>query len=148
MKAKLKVLLPGFSGNMDDVVIYYNSHLNKYITRRKVKPKTTPDNTVVKEIHAFRRRIEVSEAYLDDCREYIKRYNRKYRSQGRAYSTWPNVFMKVMRAQLKANPNLDLTTLSRSEIEAQQLPCRTLFNAVAAGYLETVPHFDELHAPI
>jgi len=38
MKAKLKVLLPGFTGNMDDVVIYYNSKLGKYIARKKVKP--------------------------------------------------------------------------------------------------------------
>lgn len=29
MKAKLKVLLPGFNGNMDDVVIYYDAKLNK-----------------------------------------------------------------------------------------------------------------------
>jgi len=37
MKAKVKLALPGFAGNMDDMVIYYNSKLNKLITKRKGK---------------------------------------------------------------------------------------------------------------
>lgn len=44
MKAKLKVMLPGFTGNMDDVVINYNAKLNRVIARKKVKPKFTPEN--------------------------------------------------------------------------------------------------------
>lgn len=68
MKAKLKVLLPGFTGNMDDVVIYYNSKLGKYIARKKVKPTFTPDHSLTQEMHTFRRRISVSEDYIDDCR--------------------------------------------------------------------------------
>lgn len=145
MKARLKVLLPGFTGNMDDVVIYYNSKLNKYIARRKVKPKFTPDNSLVKEIHAFRRRIQVSEAYLDDCREYIRLFNQKFRRQGRAMSTWPNVYMKVMRA-LKTNyPEINFKTLTRDEIINHGLPCRTIAAAVEAGYLEKVPEYDGLN---
>jgi hypothetical protein len=76
MKAKLKVLLPGFTGNMDDVVIYYNSKLNKYIARKKVMPKFTLDHSLTQDMHAFRRRIAVSEEYIEDCREYIKLFNR------------------------------------------------------------------------
>ena len=98
MKAKLKVLLPGFTGNMDDVVIYYNSKLNKYIAHRKVKPKFTPVHSLTQKMHAFRRRIRVSEAYLNDFRRYIELFNRKIRKQGRAMNTWPNVYMKIMRA--------------------------------------------------
>ena len=41
MKAYVKLTLPGFTGNMDDVVRYYNSHLNNYIVRKKVVPKYT-----------------------------------------------------------------------------------------------------------
>jgi hypothetical protein len=144
MKAKLKVLLPGFTGNMDDVVIYYNSKLNKYIARRKVKPKFTPDNSIVKEIHAFRRRIKVSEAYLDDCREYIRLFNQKFRRQGRAMSTWPNVYMKVMRALKKQNPDIDFKTLTREDVQNQNLPCLTIAAAVDAGYLEKVPEYEKL----
>jgi len=144
MKAKVKLLLPGFTGNMDDVVIYYNSKLNKLITRRKVKPKFTPDNTIVQEIHAFRRRIEVSEAYINDCREYIKLFNRKFRKQGRAMSTWPNVYMKVMRALKNQYPEISFGSLTREEVLEKNLPCKTISDAVNAGYLERIPGYDKL----
>jgi hypothetical protein len=144
MKAKLKVLLPGFTGNMDDVVIYYNSKLNKYIARKKVKPKFTPDNSIVKEIHAFRRRIQVKEAYINDCREYIRLFNQKFRRQGRAMSTWPNVYMKVMRALKKQHPEVDFKTLTREDVIGQDLPCKTVADAVRAGYLEQVQGFEGL----
>ncbi|GAB1469046.1 hypothetical protein MASR2M64_18190 [Candidatus Cloacimonadota bacterium] len=148
MKATLKVMLPGFTGNMDDVVIYYNSKLNKYIARRKVIPKFTPDNSIVKEMHAFRRRIKVTKAYLDDCREYIRLFNSKFRKQGRAMSTWPNVFMKVMRATKKQYPELDFKVLTREEVIALQLPCRTIAESVRSGYLEQVPVFENLSASL
>lgn len=144
MKASIKVLLPGFTGNMDDVVIYYNAQLNKYIARRKVMPKFTPSNEIVKDINAFRRRINVSEAYLDDCREYIKLYNRKFRRQGRAMSTWPNVYMKIMRALKKQYPEIDFMALTREDVIERNLPCRTVAAAVEAGYLEKVPGFEKL----
>lgn len=144
MKAKLKVLLPGFAGNMDYVVIYNNARLNKYIARTKVKPKFTPDNFIVKDIHAFRRRIKVSDAYIDDCREYIRLFNQKFRRQGRAMSTWPIVYMKVMRALKKQYPEIDFINLTREDLAGQDLPCKTITAAVEAGYLEKVPGYDSL----
>lgn len=145
MKAKLKVLLPGFTGNMDDVVVYYNSKLNKYIARKKVKPKFTPDHSLTQEMHTFRRRIGVRLEYIDDCREYIKLYNRKFRRQGRAMSTWPNVYMKIMRALKKQYPEIDFKTLSRDDVIERNLPCRSVAAAVDAGYLEKVPGCERLN---
>lgn len=144
MKAKLKVLLPGFTGNMDDVTIYYNSKLNKYIARKKVKPKFTPDHSLIQEMHSFRRRIKVTQGYLDDCREYIRLFNQKFRRQGRAMSTWPNVFMKIMRALKKNYPDIDFLTLTRDVVLEWDLPCRTVAAAVRAGYLEAVPGYEKL----
>lgn len=129
---------------MDDVVIYYNAKLNSYIVRRKVIPRHTPDNTIVVEIHAFRRRIGVTEDYLDNCREYIRLFNQKFRKQGRAMSTWPNVYMKIMRALKVHYPGIDFKTLTRQDIIDLQLPCKTVADAVRAGYLETVPGFEKL----
>ena len=143
MKAKLKVLL---TGNMDDVVIYYNSKLGKYIARKKVKPTFTPDHSLTQEMHAFRRRIDVSEGYIDDCREYIVLYNRKFRRQGRAMSTWPNVYMKIMRALKKQYPETDFSTLTREAVIERNLPCKTVATAVDAGYLEKVPGSEKLNS--
>jgi len=144
MKAYVKLMLPGFTGNMDDVVIYYNVHLNKYIARRKVIPKYTPSNEIIKEIFAFAKRIELSESYLNDCREYIWQFNRKNRRQDRAMNTWPNVFMKVMRATMKSYPDLDLKTLTREEIIARNLPCSSIYESINAGYLEKVRNYNKL----
>jgi hypothetical protein len=148
MKAKLNVLLPGFTGNMDDVVVYYNSKLNKYIARKKVMPTFTPDHSLTQEMHAFRRRIAVSEGYIEDCREYIKLYNRKFRRQGRAMSTWPNVYMKIMRALKKQYPEIDFATLTREEVIERNLPCKTVAAAVEAGYLEKVQSCETLNMVI
>ena len=144
MKAKLKVLLPGFTGNIDDVVVYYNSKLNKYIARKKVKPKFTPDHSLTQEMHAFRRRISVSDDYIEDCREYIRLFNQRFRRQGRAMSTWPNVYMKNMRALKSQYPELDFETLTREEVIERNLPCKTVAAAVEAGYLEKVPGCEKL----
>jgi hypothetical protein len=130
------------------VVVYYNSKLNKYIARKKVKPKFTPDHSLTQEMHAFRRRISVSEDYIDDCRDYIKLFNRKFRRQGRAMSNWPNVYMKIMRALKKHYPDLDFTTLIREEVLERNLPCRTVAAAVEAGYLEKVPGYERLNKNI
>ncbi len=138
MKAKVKLMLPGFTGNMDDVVIYYNAHLNKYIARKKVMPTFTPDNQIVKDIFAFARRIELSEGYLNDCRKYIKLFNSKNRRHGRAMSTWPNVFLKVMRKMINEHLDIDIKTLTREEIIEKNLPCRNIAAAIEAGYLEKV----------
>jgi len=145
MKARVKMMLPGFTGNMDDVVVYYNAHLGKYIARKKVTPKFTPENESMQQINAFARRIELSEAYKDDCRRYIKLYNQKNRRHGRAMSTWPNVFMKVMRAFLKEHPDLDLANLSREEIISRELPFKSVADVVRVGYLDKVPGYEFLN---
>ena len=107
-------------------------------------PKFTPSNDIVKDIFAFAHRIELSEGYLDDCRRYIKLYNQKNRRNGRAMSTWPNVFLKLMRAMMTEYPELDLATLTMDEVVTKKLPCRSIAEAVQAGYLEKVPGYEFL----
>ncbi|MDI9525161.1 MAG: hypothetical protein QM218_06660, partial [Candidatus Cloacimonadota bacterium] len=59
-------------------------------------------------------------------------------------STWPNVYMKLMRALKGQYPELDFKTLTREEVLERQLPCRTIAAAVEAGYLEKVPGYENL----
>ena len=59
-------------------------------------------------------------------------------------STWPNVYMKIMRALKAQYPELDFKTLTREEIIEQNLPCITVAAAVDAGYLEKVPGYERL----
>ncbi len=59
-------------------------------------------------------------------------------------NTWPNVFMKVMRATMKSYPDLDLKTLTREDIITMNLPCRSIYESISARYLEKVRDDDKL----
>jgi len=67
---KLNLRLPGFMGNLDVVVTYYNSHLNKYIASWKVIPKYTPPRKLTKKSLLLPNALRL-ESYLNDCRKYI-----------------------------------------------------------------------------
>jgi len=148
MKATVKTVLPGFTGNMDDVVIYYNDRLNCMIARRKVMPRTSPSNLEMKALYAFARRIGLSEAFKEDARTYIRLFNRKFRRNNRSHSSWPSIWVKLMRAMMKAYPGLNIATLTREEAINQQLPCISIASAIDAGYLPAVPGYQGLTAMI
>ena len=148
MQPKVKMNIPQFDNKDGNYVIYYNSKLDKYISRRKVIPKPTVSNAIMQEIFDFAKRIGLSEEYKEDCRKYIHRYNREYHSQGKPMSTWPNVFLKIMRATLKDYPDLDLKKLSKEDIVKQILPCRSIASAIEAGYLKKVRDWRKLIALI
>ena len=148
MKATVKLALPGYTGNMDDLVIYYNSKLNKLIARRKGASSYVPDHRITKDIYAFARRINLSADYKKDCDKYINAYNSKNRRNGKAMSSWPSVWMKVMRAQKKLLPELDLNTLTREQAIEANLGCISVAKAVDAGFLEKVPDHQKLISQI
>ncbi|MDP3115386.1 MAG: hypothetical protein Q8M98_11555 [Candidatus Cloacimonadaceae bacterium] len=148
MKATVKVMLPGYTGNMNDITFYFNRKLNCMVARKKVMPKFVPSHEPMQQIFAFARRIGLSEAYKQDCNLYIDRYNQKNRKHHRAHSSWPSIFAKLMFAQLIAKPDLDLTTLTRDAAIAQNLPCRSIAASIQAGLLEKVRDGEMLTNPI
>ena len=144
MKAKVKLALPGFTGNMDDMVIYYNSQLNCLIARKKPQVKNKIDGSFGREIFAFARRIHLSAAYKADCARYIKAFNGKNRCKGRALVSWPALWMMIMRAQARDLPELNIKELSREEAIVQNLNCLSIARAVDAGYIEPVKGCEQL----
>ncbi len=138
MKARIKATLPGYTGNMDDVVIYFNSKLNCMIARRKVTPSYIPPNSDISAMYEYARRIDLSKAFKEDCNRYITAYNSKNRRKGKALSSWPAIWMKMMKAFGKDYPDIDLNTLTREYVIEHDLPIRNLASAVERGYLEKV----------
>ena len=63
-------------------------------------------------------------------------------------STWPNVYLKVMRDMLKNYPDLDIKKLTREEIIKKNLPCQSIASAIQAGYLKKVRDWRELTGSI
>lgn len=145
MKASLKLSLPGFTGRMKDADISYDPSLNLYTVRkRRASSSQVPDSTDVKAAFAFARRIILSESFLEDCHQYIKAYNVRYRRENKSLSAWSAIWMKMMKAQIKALPDLDLATITREECIASKIPCRSLSTAVEAGFLVPVPGHQKL----
>lgn len=73
MKPKVKMNIPKLDGNEEKYVTYYNSHLDKYISRRKVIPKPTINNELMKEIFNFAKRIGISEEYKEAFYRHLVR---------------------------------------------------------------------------
>lgn len=145
MKAALKLTLPGFTGRMKNVDITYDPNQNLYTARKiKATPKHIPDTSDVTAAFAFARRIVLSEAFLNDCRKYIAAYNVHYRKQNKSLTSWSSIWLKMMKAQHKAYPDLDLDSISREEFISRKLPCRSIATAVEAGFLKYVPGFQKL----
>ena len=145
MKAKVKLALPGFAGQMDDMIIYYNSKLNKLIARRKVTPKKVPANNDFIALGKLQKSLNLSEGYIENCRRYIDLYNQKNRRYGKAMSSWNNVFIKVMMKMKLAYPEVNFDTLTRKDIISHDYPCRTIAKAVEANLLEKVKGYENLN---
>ncbi|HPF08315.1 MAG TPA: hypothetical protein PL020_01115 [Candidatus Cloacimonadota bacterium] len=139
MKAKVKLALPGFAGNMNDLVIYCNRQLDKLIARKKAIPPVTPDPGVMKDAFALARRISLSDAFKQDCRSYIRAYNTHFRRNGYKLSAWSNVWLRILRGLLKREPEVELRSLSRSDLHA--LGCGSISSAVDSGLLDKVPGY-------
>jgi hypothetical protein len=146
MKAKVKLALPGYAGNMDDMVIYYNTRLNCLVARRKVTPKSTPSNACFRAAVRLAKTLGLSEGYIGDCRGYVLLYNRQNKRKGRSLNAWTNVFIRLLLGVAKQYPELDLATLTKQEIISQGYPCSTIRQGVEAGLLEKVNGFRELTA--
>ena len=144
MKVSFNSVFPGFTGKRNGMSIYFNSHLNQFIGRRTVKPKFVPCGDFMRDVFEFRDRIEISEGFIQDCRDYVKAYNSKHKRQNRAMNAWTNVYLKLMRAFALDFPEAEISSLSRVEIWEKDYPIKSVEEAVQAGYLERVRGWDEM----
>ena len=98
---------------------------------------------IFKDILTFARCMELSEGYLDGCFEYIFQFNRKNRWQNRAIKTGP-IFYGNYVCNANNYPDVNIKNLTREEIIAMNLPCRSIYESINAGYLEKVNDYNKL----
>jgi len=65
-----------------------------------------------------------------------------------SFHSWVNLYMTLMSRLAKAYPAIDLKTLTRNDIIANDLPCKSVSAAVQAGLLSPVPGWEKLVAEI
>jgi hypothetical protein len=148
MKATFKRGLCGMSGKMDGAIYYYNSALKRTIMRSYTKPASNPGAELMKLIMANLKLINPAQDFIQNFRDYLLLYNKLPANQNQPAVTWMNLYLKMLFAMAKANPTIDLTTLSRQQIYAEDLPCKCLKTAIDAGLLPSVRNYNRFIALI
>ncbi|MDD4223046.1 MAG: hypothetical protein PHD87_00470 [Candidatus Cloacimonetes bacterium] len=138
MKARFKNMLLGYTGTCDGLVYYFNRRLNRVIVRLHVKPRTSENNRRFGRIATNLKRLNLSAGFRQDLRIYTDLFNSHTANQDITLQSWYNAFSKLMWNLAKLYPGLDLEFVTRAQIEAGDLPCRSVKRAVEAGLLPPV----------
>ncbi|HOY85717.1 MAG TPA: hypothetical protein PLQ80_10540 [Candidatus Syntrophosphaera sp.] len=138
MKAKFKNMLLGYTGTCDGLVYYFNRRLNRVIVRLHVKPRSNENNRRFGRIATNLKRLNLSDGYRQDLKIYVSLFNGSMANEDFILQSWYNAFSKLMWNLVKLYPGLDLEFVTRAQIEAGDLPCRSVKRAVEAGLLPSV----------
>jgi len=139
MKVLFKHLIQGYTGRMDGAVVYYNKFLNQTIIRRLGKMKLGERHERFKAISQNIYGLNPSQTYKDDLYRYAYELRKQKAHRYDGLLVWNNLYSKIMYAMAKAMPEtVDLATLTREQIETDNLPCRTVKQAVEAELIPWV----------
>lgn len=148
MKTTFKYNLQGLTGKMDDKIFYYHPGKREVYVRSYVRAKRNPSAEKMQTVMQNLKLIQPSAAYIRDLKDYLILYNKLRKNQNAKLITWMNLYLKIMFALQKKYSEVDLTTLSREQIYRQQLPCRSVCEAVLAELLPAVRNYHGLTAQL
>ena len=144
MKVRMHPRPTGLSGKMGDLVYCYYKREGLVIARHYVYPTLTEHNGKIGSVNENLHKLAPSDGFKRDARSYVWHYNSTKEGGLKPLRTWTNLFVRLMYAMAKANPALDLRTLTREQIYEQNLPCITIKRAVEAGLLPKVYEWETL----
>jgi len=147
MKATVKEGLKGFSGKLDGAIYYYHPRLKCTLMRRAPKMPVQAQNldytTIARQIKA----IAPSEAYRNDFRNYLNHL--RDRDDSIRLPSWYSLYVKMLWAMQAKYPDaVSLKTITREQIMAQNLPCRSVKTAVEDGLLAIIPGYQYMDKEI
>jgi len=153
MKVYYKNLIKAYSGNFDDLIYCYNPRLQCYYARHYSRRRQTAQNQLYTDIAKNMKRLSPSPEYRQDLTNYVNAYNSKKEYREHPLNNWYNAFTKLMWKMSKTyalngtpltdnSIPIDLSTLTREDIIENNLPCRTVKQAIEAGLLPVVPGYE------
>ena len=146
MKVGFQYGLAGYTGKLDGLVYYYDKVGGRVYARKWVYPRLTQENVRIGSISDNLFAIQPSEAYKDNLRMYVPRYNTLKVAEHRPVRSWVNIFLKMMYNMAKQMPEVDLRTISREQIYQNNMPCISVKQAVEAGLLPEVKGYERMTA--
>lgn len=140
MKATVKDSIRGFSGKLDGAIYYYHPRIKRTLMRRAPKMPIQPQNNDYRDISRQIKALNPSEAYRNDFRMYLNTLME--RDDSVRLPSWYSLYIKMLWAMQAKHPELvNLKTISREQIFAQDLPCRCVKAAVEDGLLAQIPGY-------
>jgi hypothetical protein len=144
MKVHISKGIKGYSGASDGVVYYYHPRAKLCLAREYVVPDNKPNTDRTKAIMANLKLIMPSAAYKQNFKDYLYGYNDLKEHRDKPALSWYNLYIRLLFAMQQSVPGVSLLTLSRTQIYAENLPCKTVAAAVEAGLLPLIPDYERL----
>jgi len=139
MKVKFKNMLHGYTGKADDLIYYMDGRTGKIYARKTFKFKNHPAHSGFRKAQKQIYKIKPSSDFKFNLQDYCMSFNLLPENREKPIFSWCQVYNKLMWAMQKAMPGrVDLQTITRKQIIDQNLPCKTLKDAIEAGLLPQV----------
>lgn len=148
MKTRFQCGLPALSGKAGDLTYCYDRRSGTVYARRYRTPQLGEHHHKMGRIAKNLFALKPSEAFKYDCRNYASLRAGTQSPRQPRIGNWSNCYLHLMYAMAKANPQIDLASLSRAQIYAQDLPCISIRRAVEAGLLEPVAGYERMESSI
>jgi hypothetical protein len=148
MKVGFQYGIGGYSGKLDGLVYYYDKVGGRVYARKWVYPRLTQENERIGIISDNLFALKPSDAYKDNLRLNVTRYNALKSAEHKPVRSWVNIYLKMMYNMAKLMPEVDLRTISRETIYQNDLPCKSVKQAVEAGLLPVVKGYERMNAEI
>ena len=137
MKPTFKYTIQGYSGKCDGLVYYYHSKLRRTICRKLPKSVHLKQHDMMRVISQRLRSLELSEGFQNDLKLYVVLYSHSMSKRSKALSSWYSAYLMLMWAMANKY-DTDLATISREQIEKNNLPCLSVQRAIEAELLPAV----------
>lgn len=143
MKATRANLLGEFTGKLNDLIYYRRKPGGKIYVRKQFTFENHPGQPAFASAQKAIYALKPSAGYKRDLKDYLILYNRLPKNAESNAQSWTNIYNKLMFAMQKAFPEqVQLKNISRELISQQNLPCRTVRDAIEAGLLPEVRDYE------
>lgn len=150
MKATRANLLGEFTGKLDGLIYYRSRRTGKLYVRRQWRFRNPhPAHPQFRSAQRAIFALQPSQAYIANFRDYLGQYLLLPESEYHPAHAWTNLYVRMMFAMQKANPEtVNLATITREQITEQNLPCHSLKLAIEAGLLPEVRGYQRYTAEL
>lgn len=145
MKVSFQYGLAGYTGKANGLVFCYNWRSGKVYARTNTRPKIGEQNHKLGSITANLHSLKPSTGYIYDLRIYLIHYNGLPENADKRVYSWVNLYLKMMHNLSKMFPEIDLKTITKDYIYANNLPCLSVYKAVESGLLPEVKDWQILN---